>query len=460
MLGFTRPTLAETERHYARYRNIDQILRDNPGIIDLVHSDLKEALERESRSRERQCPYTSDNVLRILIVKTIEAETFRGVVVRIDDSNFFRWFTGIYDNDMMDFTTLNKLGNCIRPETWKRVNERLGKHAVEQELIEGEKVRLDTTAVETNIHWPTDSSLLWDVYRVLARCIERAREISSRLVGDRRLQAQRVKKICVLISRRVSRKGTTAAQLKRPYKSLLGRVEAILAWSSEVADELEQQAQDQCLEACAISALLVMELRHYSRLGAQVVDQARRRVLLNEQVPNEEKIFSIFEPHTELLKRGKAGKPIEFGHMVLLQQVEGGFISDYRVFEEKPVEHELVVQAVKSHTKLFGEPPTTIAGDKGFYGSMSQIAQIEEDVELVAIPKKGGRTDDEAARERDILFKMAQRFRAGIEGTISFVKRCFRLFRCFAKGFTHYTATIGLTIFAHNLVVLARGGTT
>ena len=108
------------------------------------------------------------------------------------------------------------------------------------------------------------------------------------------------------------------------------------------------------------------------------------------------------------------------------------------------------------YTKLFGEPPKVIAGDKGFYGSMSKIAELEQQVDLVAIPKQGGRTDEEIAREHDTLFRIAQRFRAGIEGTISFLKRCFRLFRCFNKGFTHYHATIGLTVFAHNLLVLVR----
>jgi IS5 family transposase len=394
-----------------------------------------------------------------LIAKAIESETFRGITIRIDDSDFFRWFTRVHDKEMMDFTTLNKLANCIQPETWTRINDRLGHHAVETKLIAGDKLRLYTTAVETNIHWPTDSSLLWDVYRVLARLIERAREIDARLVGNRRLQVKRVKKVCLLIGRQAARKGAESETLQAPYKRLLSRVEAVLEWARAIADGLEKKADGYCLEACALSARLTHELRNYVSLGNRAVDQARRRVIAREQVPNEEKLFSIFEPHTELLKRGKAGKPLEFGHMVLLQQVQGNFISGYRVFERRPVEHGLVEPALKSHKKLFGEMPKVVAADKGFYGSMSKLAEFQRDVEVVAIPKKGGRSEQETAREHHPLFKMAQQFRAGIEGSISFLKRCLRLLRCFNKGLKHYEATVGLTIFAHNLIVLARDST-
>ena len=109
------------------------------------------------------------------------------------------------------------------------------------------------------------------------------------------------------------------------------------------------------------------QLEHFHSLGLKVVNQARRRVFNGEKVPNEEKIFSIFEPHTELLKRGKASKPIEFGHMVLIQQAEGKFITDYRVFEKKPVDHTLVDPVISSHERTFGEKPEEVSADKGFY---------------------------------------------------------------------------------------------
>ena len=201
---------------------------------------------------------------------------------------------------------------------------------------------------------------------------------------------------------------------------------------------------------------LVDAMTHYVPLGDQVVKQAWRRVIEKESVPHEKKLFSIFEPHTELLKRGKAGKEIEFGHMVQIEQVQSKFITGYEVFEKRPVEHELVEPALEHHKKLFGCCPKELAADKGFYRDMDQLKDLEQRIQVVSICKKGSRTEAEAERERDPAFRHAQRFRAGVEGSISFLKRVLGLTRCYAKSFAHYTATVGATILAHNLLILAR----
>ena len=206
----------------------------------------------------------------------------------------------------------------------------------------------------------------------------------------------------------------------------------------------------------ARAAAIAQQIGHYIMLGQRVVEQARRRVIAGERVPNEEKLFSIFEPHTELLKRGKAGKDVEFGHMIQLQQVDGQFITAYDVFHRKPVEYELLDSALNVHKKLFGHYPAALAADKGYYESMAAVDRLGNKVAVVSIAKKGRRTPLETEREHDQLFRLAQRFRAGIEGTISFLKRTFRLARCFNKGWEHFAATIGQAVLAHNLLVLAR----
>ncbi len=142
--------------------------------------------------------------------------------------------------------------------------------------------------------------------------------------------------------------------------------------------------------------------------------------------------------------------------MIQIQQVEGKFITDYEVFEKKPVEHKLVEPALERHKELFGEYPDTLTTDKGYYESMEQIERLSEIIELVAISKKGKRTKEQTQRETDPAFRHAQRFRAGVEGTISFLKRVLGLFRCYNKGWQHYVATVGATVLAHNLVILAR----
>lgn len=456
-LDFSKSHLSITKKYYAKYQAVSTVLDQAPKLVDLIHRDLVKALKnvnREGRRRGRRYTYTSEHVLRILICQVVEGDSLRGIVVRIDDSNFLRRFVRIDDGPMMDYTTLCNLKNLIRNDTWKSVNRCLAEYAVQSELIDGDRLRLDTTAVGTNIHWPTDSSLLWDVYRTLDRLIRQAREIDPEAVGTRRLQARRAKRLQQKISRQAANKGRSA--LKPLYMQLIPMVEDLFGWARSVRKELAKSRRLASVMDKARAAAIVRQIDHYIELGQRVVDQARRRVLQGERVPNDEKLFSIFESHTELLKRGKAGKDVEFGHMIQLQQVDDKFITDYDVFDKRPVEYELLESVLESHKKLFGRYPDELAGDKGYYESMAAIDRLQKKVPMVSIAKKGRRTQQESEREHDPLFRLAQRFRAGVEGTIAFLKRMLRLARCFNKGWEHFVSTIGQTIFAHNLLVLAR----
>ncbi len=454
-LDFSKSHLRITNEYYARYEAVSTVLDQAPKMLDLIHRDLEKALDFvNDKHRGRRPEYTTDNVLRILVCQVLEGASLRKIVVRIDDSNFLRRFARIDNGPMMDYTTLCKLKNAIRRDTWKAVNRCLARYAFQQELIEGSKLRLDTTAVETNVHWPTDSALLWDVYRTLDRLIRQAREIDPEAVGSRRLQSRRAKRLQQQIARRAAYRGRAAGQLKPLYLQAIRMVEDLFDWAGSVRQELDRSRR--LTGVTAKAAALIQQIDHYIELGRRVVDQARRRVLDGERVPNDDKLFSIFESHTELLKRGKAGKDVEFGHMVQLQQVEGKFITDYEVFSKRPVEYELLESVLESHKEIFGRYPAELAGDKGYYENMDAIGRLQRKVPIVSIAKKGRRTIEEIEREHDPLFRLAQRFRAGIEGTIAFLKRSLRLCRCFNKGWEHFVSTIGQTILAHNLLVLAR----
>ena len=458
-LDFPISNLALTQEFYAKYEAISKILDDNPEILALVHGEVAHALESKAEtSKPRRHRFSSDHVLRILVVQSLEGFSLRQTVVRIDDSPILRRFTRIHGKPMMDFTTLDKLKNAIGSETWKAINRRLAKYAVREEQITGDALRLDTTAVETNIHWPTDSSLLWDCYRVLAGLIKRARKLDAALVGPGRLHRRRAKRTALSITRKAAKRGDTAEALKPLYRDLLRQVKGICEWALRAGEGLEKRSSSQRYgeSKCAAAEVLAEELVYFHELSQRVIDQARRRVLLGESVPNEEKLFSIFEPDTELLKRGKAGKPIEFGHMIQIQQVCEKFITDYEVYAKKPVEHALLKPALASHRKLFGNLPEQLTADKGYYESMEAIQELEKTINVVSIAKKGKRTVEETERERDPLFREAQAFRAGVEGTISFLKRMLRLARCFNRGWERFVATVGSTVFAHNLLVLAR----
>ena len=450
-----------TNQYYAKYEAVSEILEANPKIVDSVHGDLQPTLKKmaaEDRKGGAKFEYTSDTILRMALCQVIEGCSLREIVVRIDDSNYLRIFVRIFNGPMIDYTTFCRLKNQIRPQTWKKINTILAQVAVKEEQITGQRLRLDTTAVETNIHWPTDSSLLWDTYRTLARLIEQICEVVPSVAGNQRLLTRKAKRLQQKIARKAANQERSAEAIKPLFIKLIGLVEGICEWSDRITKTLQAQLVKSRLNPFQQATVdyLREQMQHYRRLGERVVDQARRRVIDQEQVPNQEKIFSLFEPHTELLKRGKAGKPIEFGHMIQIQQVESKFITDYEVFETRPVEYKLIEPAIENHKILFGHYPDQLATDKGYYQDMNHIEQLEQRIEVVSIAKKGKRTEEQTQREIDPVFRHAQRFRAGVEGTISFLKRVLGLFRCYNKGWEHYAATVGVTIVAHNLLILAR----
>ncbi|MCP4038477.1 MAG: ISNCY family transposase [bacterium] len=460
---FQLPSSAKVTREYfAAYDAISQILVEHPEIVTRVHRDLRKPLTKAKRRgpQGEACRYSSDTVLRMCLVKALENVSYRRAVVRVDDSPRLRAFTRIHNGPMLDFSTFCVLANAISPETWKVLNTRLAEAAASEGLITGEKLRIDTTATETNIHWPTDSGLLWDTYRVLERNVQRIREIHPVLLSDKRLQRKLAKRLhhrITMTSRHKTAK--SKAERKRLYERLIMLVERILDWLPTLCERVRGEGARTSHSAFELAAAeaLVQEIEHFLPLGRQAVGQARRRVLEGESVPNDEKLFSIFEPHTELLKRGRAGKEVEFGHMIAIQQVEGKFITDYAVFEKKPVEHELVDGALESHQRLFGKAPDVFAADKGFWESPFTTERLGWQVPLVAIGKKGKRTAEEKAHERSLPFRLAQNFRAGVEGSISFLKVMLGLWRCMNKGFKHFASTVGATVLAHNLLNLARG---
>ncbi len=457
-LDYRPSNLKLTNQYYKKYEEISRVLDANLEIVGLIHRDLKEPLKYATTKGKDGRPhrFTSDQVFRIIICQNIEGGSLREVVIRIDDSHFLRQFTRIGLGPMLDYSSLNKLKNSIRPKSWKKVNRLLAEYAVKEELITGERLRLDTTAVETNIHRPTDSGLLWDVYRVLARLIGKGREIDPEAVGTQRLHPKRVKRLHTKIARKAGKKNKGIDGLKSLYRPLIGYVKGIGVWAGQVAESLRSHAGDRDPLEEAVAQALALEIEHYRELGVRVIDQARRRVLDGEQVPNDEKLFSIFEPHTELLIRGKAGKEVEFGHMIQVGQVRQKFITNYEVFRKKPVEPKLLDPALKSHRELFGKDPEELAADKGYYESREMLRRLRERIHTVSIGKKGRRTSEETEVEHEPAFRHMQKFRAGVEGTISFLKRVFRLARCFNVGWEHFVSTVGAAVFSHNLVVLAR----
>jgi len=371
-----------------------------------------------------------------------EGLDYREASVRIAESETLQNFCRLLKKPTIDFTLLSKAYGVIRPETWEAINHLLALNALSEELLTAEHVRADTTVTECNIHWPTDSSLLWDTYRVAARTMSYGRDLDP-LSCPWRFHVKKIKKLYLFITRYSNSKSKKRRrQVCQETKKLILRVEEIL----EKADKfiaLTQRSTD--LRLLGLGASLAEQLP----VMRQVAAVARRRAFDKEQVPNDDKVFSIFESHTELIKRGRRGRPIEFGHKVLLTQSREKFITDYVVLEKCCSDNTLLTTVIERHEERFGAPPESVVADKGFCPDADTYEELEEEVDYLGVPR--------STREfGDTLMGICQQWRAGIEGTISCLKRAFRLARCGFRGFKNFASAIGSAVFCHNLRILTK----
>jgi len=443
-LNFCASSSLKVVREYrAKYEAMGRLLEDNPGVLALAHGDFAKYLSSSPGGRRGQ--YTSGQILRALVVMFVEEDSFRDAVIRIDTSEFLRDFVGLGIQPTMDFSFLSKAHSALSEATWRAMNAALGEYGRGEGKISGERLRLDSTVYESNIHYPTDSSLLWDGFRTLARVLKQLQQELPRLGLKHRFHPKKIKKLAFFIARNA---GSPSASKKRrvrgAYRKLIERVR----WIASVGREALGRAERAGYEVEALERFLPTVER--------IVDQAQRRVLDGCAVACEEKVYSLFEAHTELLQRGKAGKPVEFGHKVLIAQTGEKFIHHYEVLSRRREDIELLEPTLEAHRRLFERNPEVVATDKGFYESMKQIARLERDIATVSICKKGRRNERETERESTEAFREGQRFRAGVEGSISVLKRAYKLGRCFFKGFKNYASSVGCAIFCHNLVLLAR----
>jgi transposase, IS5 family len=435
----------EVVKFQERYDTISRLLDENPSILETVHADLS----RPCSATGRQSTFSSEQFLRMIVVKVIQGLSLREVIIRVSDSDFLRNFTRIFSGTMMGFAELDTAIKNITPETWEKINALLLRYAKKKNMITGKRLRVDSTVCETNIHYPTDVSLLWDSFRVAARLMRHCVDADARLSMGNRFHDKKVKRLYTFVSTHAGQKRSNRA-VRRSMKILIEKVE----WICDGAHQFLRNA-DGIGTGSLIAFGLVQELREKLPLMEQVTACARR-VFNGEKVPATDRVFSIFEPHTELLKRGKARKPVEFGHMVTIGQTAEKFISYYCVEEESRHDIKIGDESLHEHKKTFGAYPEEFTADKNYYGGPEHLEKWEDRIPAYAVGKKGRRDEGATEREHSTLFRLLQKFRAGCEGSISVLKRVFGLYRCLFHGFKSFASSIGSTVFCHNLVVLSR----
>jgi len=430
---------------------ISKFLDRQHEMIEWVRRDLVRGLKKPRQGRRG---LTAPQVLRSLVLMRVKNWDYRELRERIADGLTLRQFTDFYCDPVPKHDAFNRGFNRLTPQTLKAVNDLVVQAAVALGLEDGAKLRVDTTVVETDIHHPTDNTLLWDVVRALTRLVGRlAKTLEMRCIKgfhDRRRSAhRRMYEIQRMTTRQRPDRQTAT------YRALIGIAEEVVASAKAALDKIANMRGKDLFAAMRIDAIRD-EIAHYCGLGERVIDQARRRVLDGEQVPNAEKIYSIFEPHTDLIKRGKVRTPVEFGHKVFLAESAKGLITQYEVLKGNPSDEVHVALSLKRHRRAFHRAPELYGADRGFFSEQNVAACVQGAVKTVCIPQRGGsKTPQRQAYERSAAFKQGQRFRAGIEGRISVLMRGRGMKRCRAEGAERFGLFVGAAVLANNLMIVA-----
>ena len=429
---------------------ISDFLDNHAAIIEAIQRDLQQGLKNPNTGRDGLTP---QQVLRSLVLRRVKNWDLRELRERIADGITLRQFTDFYSKSVPKHQRFNEAFNRLTPETMKAVNDLVVKAAVEMKLEDGNKLRNDTTVVQTNIHHPTDNTLLFDAVRVVTRSVGRLFDAIGRRVDGFHNRTRAARRRMQEIQRMTP--GARKTQQTPKYQALIGIAEEVMSSARGILKRTKNVRGKTTAAALAIEVCRA-DIERYCALGDRVIDQSRRRVLEGEQVPTAEKIYSIFEPHTDLIKRGKVTTPVEFGHKVFLAESAIGLITQYKVLDGNPNDHDHVEPSLEHHRQTFGQAPEVYGADRGFFSEENVEVCEQGGVKVVCIPQCGGqRTAEREAYEKSRAFKEGQRFRAGIEGRISVLFRGRGMKRCLANGREGFELWVGAAVLANNLMVIA-----
>lgn len=435
--------IPSNHQHARELEQISRILDDNPEMTQKVRADLISNVENPNVGREGM---TADQVLRVLIIKQMNNFSYADLEFHLGDSACYQSFCRIAIGKEPKKKTLQRNIKKIRAETLEEINRVIIGVARERGVEKGRKVRTDCTVEETNIHEPSDSTLLFDVVRVIDRLLAWAKETGFNIesIDHCRLAKRRMLKI---------QYSKDSLEKDKLYRDLVWHTEKSMDYAIGAIPTLVNAPVSLGLEAYLVGLALAKELEHYVGLGRKVVCQTRRRVFLNEKVPASEKIVSIFEPHTDIIKKDR--RETLFGHKLCLTTGASGLVLDCQVLDGNPADSTLAVEAIKRQLEIYGRVPRQAAFDGGFT-SKANLEEIKAlGVKDVMFHKKRSLKVHDMVKS-SWVYKQLKRFRAGIEGGISFLKRCFGLGLCRWRGEASFKAYTWASVVSANLLMLAR----
>ena len=428
----------------------DQVLADGQVIAAVYEALAKRHLNSRTRGRMGA---PAEMVLRLLILKHIRNWSYAIVEREVRANLVYRDFTRVGGAKVPDAKTMGRWGLALGPEVIQQIHERIVQIAQEQQIVQGRQMRVDTTVVETNIRYPTDSGLLGDGVRVLTRAMKKITGMVGTVGTQLRDRSRSVKRRVIEIARAARSKGQQSQQkLQQGYRKLLDSTSRVVGQAKRFAKEIAEGVkrsvdgrQQALLEG------LRQEIEVMLPRVKQVIQQTKARIFGGD-THAENKLFSLFEPSTEIIRKGKAGKPNEFGKVVKLQEAENQMVIDYQVYPQRPNDSDLLLPALEAHAQKLGSVPHMVAADAGFYSAKNESAAKEKGVKRVCVPNRSTKSAERKREQKKRWFRKGQKFRTGCEGRISVVKRRHGLNRSRYKGEAGMQRWVGLGVIADNLI--------
>jgi IS5 family transposase len=420
----------------------DRLLEDE-NLIEVVFEAQGHRHAHSATRGRAQTP--AETVLRLLLLKHVRNWSFDSLEREVTLNLAYRDFARIGLSKVPDAKTLARIAQGLGGEVIEMLHRRLVALAQEHGIVKGRKMRVDTTVVETNIHYPTDSGLLGDGARVLTRTMKKIEQQAGKLKRKVRDRTRSVNKRVIAIATASRYKGE-AGELKRrkEYRSLLRLTRQILNDTKRVIEEIERRRKPGLRALREGLATMAGRVR-------QVVKQTKARIFDGvTQLPG--KIVSLFEPHSEIIRKGKASKPTEFGKLVQLAEAENQIVTHYEVFDQRPSDRELLTDAVAEQQRRLGRMPQLVTADAGYYAQTHERAIEKMGVKWVAVPNRNTHSAERKKKEKSRWFKKAQAWRTGCEGRISVLKRRHGLRRCLYRGVEGMKRWVGLGVLADNLI--------
>lgn len=437
----------------ADLRRIDALLEDE-AVLEPVVAALE---ARWAQSRRRGRPGTpADTVLRMLLLKHLYRWSYDTLEREVRMNLVYRAFARVGAAAVPDAKTILKIARVLGPEVIEQVHARVVQLAVAQRVTAGRRLRIDTTVVETEVHYPTDSTLLRDSVRVLTRTMQRVGGVLGGATAQVRNRLRSVGRRVLAIARASRREGDRPQRV-RQYRRLMAATRAVLRDADTTVRRLAQRVRTAVPAVQRLLQRARQTLDTMRPLARRVLAQTRQRIIGGDtHVPD--KVLSVFEPHTEAIRKGKLVKPTEFGKLVTIQEAEGQIVSAYAIHAKRPADVTLWVPALDRHAEVFGRVPYLAAGDRGFSSAANEQAALDRQIRRVILPRAGPKTPARRAHERQRWFRRGQCWRVGCEGRISVLKRRHDLRRCRYHGADGMERWVGLGVIANNLLSIAAHG--